>query len=331
MVKHLQAVHKHILADVKPNPASPAVQPAAQACVKGADDLSTNSFSNEPWMVLQNAPAHLRQRWQDLKLGLQKEMQQHQQAVAWSVIGTPCLGAPAGADLATDSDANSTYWNGTPTNNSSTNNHNVSSGTSSRDSNPSDSNTDWHHREAEQPSEGSSYQYRVKSEPIETDEVLEQQPGRPDSASSPPLELVSPSPSPSPVIILGAEPGGVSDPPPCEEIDGPPPPKNKKHRASQTNLSSVSTQPLDDAAELELRLNGLRRAQERAEELHHEHLRESRARAEAAQAERDHRLQLIRHAEEIHQQTLEAQRQALEHSRQLHELTVRRAHNKPCE
>lgn len=73
-------------------------------------------------MVLQNAPAHLRQRWQDLKLGLQKEMQQHQQAVAWSVIGTPCLGAPAGADLLTDSDASPTYWSSSTTNNTNNNN-----------------------------------------------------------------------------------------------------------------------------------------------------------------------------------------------------------------
>lgn len=47
MVKHLQAVHKHILADVKPNSNSgnnnsaSNPPPPAAALVKGADDLST--------------------------------------------------------------------------------------------------------------------------------------------------------------------------------------------------------------------------------------------------------------------------------------------------
>lgn len=88
-------------------------------------------------MVLQNAPAHLRQRWQDLKLGLQKEMEQHQQAVAWSVIGAPCLGAPAGADLATDSDVSPTTWTSSASNTSSTN-QNSSTVPPGPDSAPSD-------------------------------------------------------------------------------------------------------------------------------------------------------------------------------------------------
>lgn len=169
-------------------------------------------------------------------------------------------------------------------------------------------------------------------EPIETDEVLEQVPERPESVSSPPLALSPPPRTPSPIVLCtSAAPDGSSEPPPSEQNDGPPPPKNKKHKSSQTSLQPPSDPSPVESAELELRLNGLRRAQERAEELHHEHLRESRARAEAAQAERDHRLQLIRHAEEIHLQNLEAQRQALEHSRQLHEMTMRQAHSKPCE
>lgn len=166
----------------------------------------------------------------------------------------------------------------------------------------------------------------MKIEPVEKDEAVPHSPERPETASSPPIALSPPPPSPSPVIIVTSAPGGGSEPPPSEENDGPPPPKNKKHRASQTSPPCLL---LAESAELELRLNGLRRAQERAEELHHEHLRESRARADAAAAERDHRLQLIRHAEEVHLQTLEAQRQALEHSRQLHELTLRQVHSKP--
>lgn len=250
--------------------------------------------------------------------------------MAWSVIGAPCLGAPAGADLATDSDASSTYWSGSSANTPSSN-HNTSGGIAGRDVEHSESSTDWQRRENEQSCEVPSYQYRVKTEPIEAHEVMKQQPDRPDSVSSPPLTISPPPPSPSPVIISTSAPGGTCDPPSSDHEDGPPPPKNKKHRASQTSLTLPANQAIETSVEIELRLNSLKRAQERAEELHHEQLRESRARAEAAQAERDHRIQLIRHAEEIHQQTLEAQRLALEHSRQLHELTMRQAHTKPCE
>ncbi|XP_034239864.1 uncharacterized protein LOC117644465 [Thrips palmi] len=334
MVKHLQAVHKHILADAKPSPQNnpppaPPAQPAA--CVKGADEVSTTPLSNEPWMVLQSAPAHLRQRWQDLKLGLQKEMQQHQQAVAWSVIGQPCLGAPAGADLLTDSDASPAYWSGSTSNNNTSHSHGSGGTPTTRDTSVPEAGADWQRRETDQSCEATSYQYRVKTEPIETDEVLEQAPERPESVSSPPLALSPPPRSPSPIVLCASAPDGSSEPPPSDQNDGSPPPKNKKHKSSQTNLQLPPDPSPVECAELELRLNGIRRAQERAEELHHEHLRESRARAEAAQAERDHRLQLIRHAEEIHLQNLEAQRQALEHSRQLHEITLRQAHSKPCE
>lgn len=93
-------------------------------------------------MVLQNAPAHLRQRWQDLKLGLQKEMQQHQQAVAWSVIGQPCLGAPAGADLLTDSDASPAYWSGSASNNSTRHSHGSGGTPTTRESSPPETGKD---------------------------------------------------------------------------------------------------------------------------------------------------------------------------------------------
>ena len=281
-------------------------------------------------MVLQNAPAHLRQRWQEVKLGLEKEMQQHQQVVAWSVIGAPCLGAPAGADLLTESDASATYWSSSSSNNNSTNNS--SNRGPVTDSNRPDNGPGWPRREAEQSNDSHSFQYSVKAEPIETDDdVIEECIERPTSAVSPPQTLSPPPPSPSPVILSASAPGGGHDPPPSEQNDGPPPPKNKKHSASQTNLPVPVSPSTVASAELELRLNGLRRAQQRAEELHHEQLRESRARVEAAEAERDHRLQLMRHAEEIHQQALEAQRQALEHNRQLHEIAIRQAHSKPCE
>lgn len=258
-------------------------------------------------------------------------MQQHQQAVAWSVIGQPCLGAPAGADLLTDSDASPAYWSGSGSTNTTSHSHGLGGTPTPRESNAPEPSADWQRRETEESCEATSYHYRVKTEPIETDEVLEQAPERPESISSPPLALSPPPRSPSPIVLSASTPDGSSEPPPSELNDGPPPPKNKKHKSSQTNLQPPSEPSPAECAELELRLNGLRRAQERAEELHHEHLRESRARADAAQAERDHRLQLIRHAEEIHLQNLEAQRQALEHSRQLHEITIRQAHSKPCE
>lgn len=65
-------------------------------------------------------------------------MEQHQQAVAWSVIGQPCLGAPAGADLATDSDVSPTSWSGSTSNPPNTN-HNSGSVPPGPDSAPSDS------------------------------------------------------------------------------------------------------------------------------------------------------------------------------------------------
>jgi len=136
----------------------------------------------------------------------------------------------------------------------------------------------------------------IKAEPIDTDDV----------ESCPPTGCVSPIP------LVVSSPS--------------PPVNNHNHTLSKTPevaKKSVSSQtvPEDElcsAVEVELRIAGIRRAQQRAEEIHQEQLRESRARADAAQAERDHRILLIRHAEELHQQQLE-------HSKQLHQVSMKQA------